>query len=102
MNKYHNKRTQVDNLMFASKKEAQRYRELALLQRAGKITDLCMQVPYPLVVNGQLVCRYVADFTYTDREGRQHVEDAKGVVTQVYRLKRKLMKAVYDVVIEEV
>lgn len=100
-NKYRNKPTVVDGLRFASQREAERYQALKLLERAGQIRGLQLQVRYPLTVNGQDVATYVADFTYWVGD-LQVVEDAKGVRTQVYALKAKLMKALYGITIQEV
>ncbi len=89
-------RTVVDNISFASKKEARRYSELKLMQRAGLISNLTLQPRFPLVVNGDLVCTYVADFQYLDK-GQLITEDAKGFETPEFRIKRKLMMAVLDI-----
>ena len=102
MSKYHNQITACDNITFASKREMEHYQELKLLLGAGEITDLELQKRYPLVVNGIKVCEYRADFTYRDRAGVSHVQDAKGYRTQVYRLKKRLMAACYGIEIEEV
>lgn len=92
--------TTLDGRKFASKKEARRYAELLLLQKAGLIRNLECQASFPLTVNGELVATYIADFEYV--ENCQHVvEDAKGVKTPVYRLKRKLMKAIHGIEIRE-
>lgn len=76
-----------------------RYCELKLLLKAGKIANLRLQVPYKLEVNGQLVCRYVADFVYEEcpmtSEYKTVVEDTKGFLTSEFKLKRKLFKAIY-------
>lgn len=101
MNKYRNQPCVVDGLPFASKREANRYGELKLLQIAGQISDLRRQVPFELVVNGVLVCKYVADAVYVER-GEQVVEDAKGIRTRDYRIKCKLMKACHGIDIREV
>jgi dsDNA-binding SOS-regulon protein len=66
MSKYGAVRTEVDGISFASKKEARRYSELKLLERAGEIADLQLQPRFPLTVNGVRVCTYVADFQYRD------------------------------------
>ena len=94
--KYRNIRTVVNGISFASKREAARYRELVLLERAGVIKDLSLQVRMPLKVNGQVVSHYVADFQYVE-EGKLIVEDAKGFITDTFRLKSKLVKALYGV-----
>ena len=72
------------------------------MESAGEITDLELQPVYKCVVNGVLVCKYIADFLYKLPSGRVVVEDAKGVKTDVYRLKNKLVRALYGVVIVEV
>ncbi len=100
-NKYRNKRTVVDNITFDSAKEATRYKELRILERAGAIKNLTLQPKYPIIVNDIQICTYIADFTYQTRMGETLVEDCKGVKTPVYRLKRKLMKAVYGIDILE-
>lgn len=88
-----------------SKKEDKRLQELKLLQIAGEINDLKHHVAYPLHVNGMLICNYEADFTYNlPRTGKPAVfvvEDAKGVHTDVYKLKKKLMKAIHGIEIYE-
>jgi hypothetical protein len=98
--KYKNKATVVDGLRFPSRREANRYAELRLLERAGKIEDLRTQVRYPLEVNGLLVSHYVADFTYLEK-GKLVVEDAKGHITPVYVIKKKHMAAQYGIEIKE-
>lgn len=102
--KYKNEKTQVDGVWFDSKREARRYGELKLLERAGEIRNLRLQVVYDLVVYGRLVCRYRADFVYEDRRlgWAEVVEDAKGCRTEAYIIKRKLMLAVHGITIREV
>jgi hypothetical protein len=103
MTKYGAIRTEVDGVTFASRAEARRYVELKLLERAGEIECLELQPRYLLVVNGVKIGAYVGDFKYLDtRTGRRTVEDVKGVKTPVFRLKSKLVKALYDIDIVEV
>jgi hypothetical protein len=104
VSKYGAVRTVVDGLTFASKKEARRYSELRLLERAGEIGALTLQPRYPLKVNGKLVCTYVADFEYypADPQKSKVVEDAKGVRTPAYVIKAKLFEALYGFKISEV
>ena len=91
----------VDNILFASRKEAKRYMELRLAQNIGLIGELELQPTFDLSVNGVLICRYKADFRY--RQDRQQVvEDAKGFKTPEYKLKKKLMKAIHNIEIQEV
>ena len=82
---------------FASKGEARRYQELRLAIRAGAITDLTLHNRYPLVVNGVHVGIYEDDFSYKDGSGETIIEDFKGVQTPLFKLKRKLLEALYDV-----
>lgn len=94
MSKYHNRKTIIDGIPFDSAKEGQRYLELKILQRAGKIRDLSMQVEFELIPKqaGERACKYKADFVYhmTDT-GKMVVEDVKGKRTREYIIKRKLM-----------
>lgn len=100
--KYRNRKTTVDGIRFDSAAESKRYGELKLLQSQGEITDLVLQPRFPLMVNGEKVGTYSADFQYRDSGGQLVVEDVKGVPTTVYRLKKKLMKAVHGIEIQEV
>lgn len=101
LRKYRNVPTVVDGIRFDSKREAARWSELKLLEKAGKIEDLQRQARYELRVNGALICHYNADFIYIEN-GQRIVEDAKGVRTREYKLKKKLMKAVHGIDIVEV
>lgn len=108
MQKYRARKTEVDGIVFDSKLEAHRYRELQLLERAGEISDLQRQVKYELIpsqkLDGKVVERavtYVADFVYTENN-KQVVEDTKGVRTRDYIIKRKLMLYVHHIRIKEV
>jgi hypothetical protein len=100
--KYHNKKTVIDGITFDSKREAARYVELKLLQQAGEIQDLLLQPSFDLRVDGgKVIGRYFADFKY--RAGnRVIIEDVKGVKTDVYRLKKKIVEAVHHIQITEV
>jgi len=102
-NKYGAVKTEVDNTVFDSKKEACRYKELRLLEKAGDITNLRLQVPYELIPKTKygMPIRYIADFVYNDSLGNVIVEDTKGVKTPVYRLKRRLIAEKYDIEIKE-
>ena len=132
MSKYRSKKVTVDGMTFDSKKEYNRWCELCLLQKAGKITKLERQVKFELIpaqkrtvltgeryVRNNLArgivagmpkteevileqaCVYVADFVYRE-DGRKVVEDAKGVRTEAYKIKRKLMLWVHGIKIREV
>lgn len=116
MSKYHNNTTVTsDGIKHASQKEATRWCELKLLERAGKISDLQRQVKFVLIPalyetaqSGtkkciERSCVYVADFVYIDNDtGRKVVEDTKGMRTKEYIIKRKLMLYIHDIRIREV
>jgi hypothetical protein len=99
--KFNNKRTVIEGKSFHSKGEAARYLVLRDRFAAGVISDLRLQVSYRLTVNDDLICRYIADFVYI-RDGLEIVEDYKGAITDVFRLKRKLMRACHGITIYEV
>lgn len=117
--KYGSKKVTIDGVTYDSQKEYRRFRELSLLERAGKVTDLQRQVKFVLipaqyepdtigarggVKRGKLLereCSYVADFVYTE-DGKRIVEDTKGFKTKDYIIKRKLMLHVHGIRIKEV
>lgn len=108
MRKYGNRKVERDGIVFDSVKECQRYCELKLMQRAGVISDLQLQVPYELIptqrIDGKLAekaLNYVADFVYK-QNGQTVVEDTKGMRTRDYIIKRKLMLYVHGIRIREV
>ena len=110
MQKYRSKKTVVDGITFDSRLEARRYAELKILEKAGKIHDLQLQVKYTLIpsqrLNNKVVERpitYVADFVYVDSTtGETIVEDTKGIKTKDYVLKRKMMLYFHHIRIREV
>lgn len=71
------------------------------MEKFGDITDLVVQPRFPLTVNGSLICTYIADFQYKNKDGKVIVEDSKGMVTPIYRIKKKLMHAIFNVEIFE-
>ena len=87
--------------------EAERWGELSAMQRAGVVKDLERQIRYNLIINDQKICAYIADFRYKliDENGfeKEIVEDAKGVETAEFKLKKKMMKAILgiDVIISK-
>ena len=93
--KYNAIRTVIDGISFASKREAARYAELKLLERGGVISCLNLQPRFTLqaefVYRGKKyrAIEYVADFEYMER-GKIIVEDVKGFVTPIYKLKLKM------------
>ncbi len=92
--KYNAVKTTVDGITFDSKKEARRYSELKLLEKAGHIRNLELQPKYRCEIDGKLICTYKADFRYFTDE-RKVVEDVKGMKTPIYRLKKKLVEALF-------
>jgi hypothetical protein len=102
-NKYNATRVQVDGKMFDSQHEANRYVELCHLQRSGKIGNLECQTKYEIIINDIHIGYYIADFSYIDRlTGRLVAEDAKGFRTALYKLKKKIVEALYGLKIREV
>ena len=127
MNKYGARKAKINGNIFDSRKEARRYTELRLLERAGKIKDLELQKPFELIPaqyeaiptgeyyktgerKGQPkfknVCiekavTYKADFCYKVN-GKLVVEDTKGFKTKEYIIKRKLMLHIHGIKIKEI
>jgi hypothetical protein len=112
--KYKNRKCVVDGIEFDSRKEANRYTELKLMLKAGKIKDLRRQVKYVLIPTQrgddkkviERECAYIADFVYFDCEtGKEIVEDVKGYrgggAYEVFKIKRKLMLERYGIRIKE-
>ena len=92
----------AQGIVFDSTLEMRHYLQLKRMEAAGGIDDLRRQVVYHLYVKGIHVCRYLADFTYLDlSSGKQVVADAKGVRTELYILKKKMMAAEYGIDILE-
>lgn len=100
MNKYRNKKVQVDMYVFDSIAESRRYKELKLLEQVGKIQNLELQPHFLLQEafkkNGRTFRKieYIADFKYTEN-GKTIVEDVKGIQTDVFKLKHKLFEKKY-------
>ena len=99
-----------DGILFDSKLERQRYDELKLLERAGKIKGLQRQVPYEFtetISAGKPLCSiarkrtYIADFVYYETYMGPVVEDVKGVRTKEYREKKRWMEKLYGITIYE-
>ena len=110
MNKYRNRKVIADGQVFDSLKEYRRFCELKLLEQAGEIGGLRRQVKYELLPaqydrrTGKLLERsvsYIADFVY-QTDGFTVVEDAKGMRTKEYILKRKMMLHFHGIHIQEV
>jgi hypothetical protein len=90
-----------DGKRFASKKEFKRYCQLRLLESAGTISRLELQPRFDLVINGKNCGFYKGDFAYFEKNKRV-IEDVKGVKTPVYSLKKRIVEALYSIVIVEV
>lgn len=102
--KYRNEPQVVDGIKFDSVKEAKRYSVLKIKERIGEISDLSFHPSFDIIINGLKVCSYKADFQYFV-DGCSVVEDVKSDPTaqkQVYRLKKKLMKAVMGIDVVEI
>jgi len=103
--KYGNRKVRdADGNVHDSTKEFRRWQELQLRERAGQITGLRRQVPFALVVDGVLVCSYVADAVYHEGQALI-VEDTKSPITRAkpeYRIKLKLMQAIHKLQVREV
>ena len=107
--KYGARKVETAEGCFDSQKEYARWMQLKAMQRSGYISDLQRQVRYTLIpaqkVDGKTVeksCSYVADFVYKDADGLTVVEDTKGVRTDTYIVKRKLMLYVHGIRIKEI
>ncbi len=106
--KYHNKKCMYKGMKFDSHKEMAYYIKLELLENKGIIHDLKRQVPFVLLETIRIgdttfrKTKYIADFTYYDKDNKLHIVDTKGVKTDVYKLKKKLMAWKYGIEIEEV
>lgn len=98
-------RTTVDGITFDSKREAKRYGELKLLQRAGEIGELQAHPGFPVSINDRHFCLYTADFQYRDlKTGSLVVEDVKSSGTRkdtAYRLRKKAAELYYGIIITE-
>lgn len=105
-NKYHAKKTKIGDRVFDSRHEAECYAALKRREDNGEIQDLQCQVRFELIplqrINGKTLrsATYIADFTYTEN-GEKVVADAKGVKTDVYQLKKKLMVQKYGILVKE-
>ena len=98
--KYRAKKETVDGITFDSRKEASRYRQLKLMEKAKAIQDLQLQVKFPLIPKSKYgrEVKYIADFVY-DENGKTVVEDVKSVATQTdkFIIKRKLMLYIHGI-----
>jgi hypothetical protein len=76
-----------------------------MMEKAREVKELRLQVPFPIVINEKKICDYIADFVYDEKdkngEWLRIIEDAKGMKTDVYRLKKKMVEATYGIQIRE-
>ena len=106
--KYHSRKTEVDGITFDSKKEAERYCDLRMMQKAGMIRDLVRQKYFEIIpkTDKYRACYYVADFVYTTYDGKEVIEDVKGYKSgqayQLFTIKKKLVYERYGIEITEI
>lgn len=97
INKFFNRKTEADGILFDSAREAARYKVLKEMQKRGEITALELQPKYELLpkfyYRGQCVRKvvYIADFAYMTKNGQKVIEDVKGFLTKDYKIKKKLL-----------
>lgn len=96
--KFKARRTNVDGIKFSSKKEANRYNILKLLQKSGDILFFLRQVPFHLPGG----VKYICDFLIFWTNGDVTIEDVKGFKTEIYKAKKKMVEALYPVEISEI
>lgn len=102
--------TTVDGVRFDSKREANRYQELRLLVKAGRISELVLQPSFPFVINGEPVkmgnghtAKYTADFAYTEvATGKRVIEEVKGYKVRDYPLRKAIAEHIYGIEVVEV
>ncbi|MGO7044365.1 DUF1064 domain-containing protein [Rhizobium johnstonii] len=101
-NKFGAKTTVFDGIPFDSKREAEVYRDLKLLERSGRISGFERQRKFELIVNGKIIGTYRADFAFIDhdKDCRFRVVDVKGVVTRDFKRVQKIIKAIYNIDVE--
>jgi hypothetical protein len=108
--KYGNIKCEADGYKFDSLAERGHYFKLKILARTGEISDLRLQVPFELQPGALLhgharkspAMKYTADFVYLDKDGRQVIEDVKGVKTTAFTIKKHLMKTLMGLDVVEV
>lgn len=103
--KYGNLKTEYNGYVYMSKKEANYAQELDYLMKAKdlkeKVISFTRQVPFQVIMNGKKICKYLADFKVIYADGHEEIIDVKGVRTQMYSLKKKLVEAQYGIEIIE-
>ncbi len=100
--KFGNIKIEIDGIKFDSKKEANYYSKLVLLQKSGEVTSFELQPKFDMIVNGVKCGFYKADFRVTWKSGSVKIIDVKGMKTPVYNLKKRIIEAMYGIKIIEV
>ena len=104
--KYGNKKTVYQGETYDSKKEADYAGILDALRKAknkaDRVISIERQVKYVIEIRSKKICTYIADFKVKYADGHEEVIDVKGFKTSIYRLKKKLVEACYDIIIKEV
>jgi hypothetical protein len=104
--KYGNLKTEYNGYVYMSKKEANFAQELDYLKKATdpkeRVVSFERQVPFQIEVNGKKICKYLCDFKVLYKDGHTEIIDVKGVRTNIYTLKKKLVEAIHGIVIKEV
>jgi len=107
VNKYHAKQTIVDGITFASNRESVRYIELRNMKLVGMIKSLSLQPEFILQEgyrrkDGKKIraIKYIADFKVEYMDGHIEIEDSKGMETNVFKIKRKILEAKYDLILK--
>ncbi|CAD7023238.1 hypothetical protein REJC140_00139 [Pseudorhizobium endolithicum] len=101
-NKFGAQRTTLDGITFDSKREAEVYGDLKLLEKDGRISGFERQRKFNLIVNGEIIGSYRADFAFIDhdQDGRLRCVDVKGCVTREFKRTQKIIKAIYGIDVE--
>ena len=102
-NKYRAIKTQINDIVFDSRKEAQHYQKLQLMKQTGAVLKFETHKKFPLVVNGKNCGNYIADFVEHYPDGKVIVRDIKGFdrktnsyrQTPLFRFKKKVFEALY-------
>lgn len=104
--KYKNVKIEENGIVYSSKKEYEYSKQLENLKKHNIIEDYCSQVTFHLTINEQLICRYIADYVVFYHDGSFAVIDVKGYKSgqaySIFKLKKKLMKALLNIEIIEV
>lgn len=93
--KYGNVKTEYNGFKYDSKAEALYAQQLDLRIRANEVESWERQVPIRMEINGMLICKYIADFKALLKDGTYEWTDVKGIETDVFKLKHKLLKALH-------